>query len=115
LTQLLLARLIPGHIRSDNGSAFTAKAVRQWLSSLGVKTLYIQPGSPWENGYLESLNGKLRDEFLNVEFFDTLREAQVLVERWRREYNAALARHSEVNYHLGHKKDPSLLDFAFQR
>ena len=78
----------PEHIRSDNGPEFVARAVRDWLGRLGVQTLYIEPGSPWENGYCESLNGKLRDELLNVELFDTLREAQILIERWRRHYNA---------------------------
>ena len=71
--------------------------MRQWLDDLGVKTLYIEPGSPWENGYLESFNGKLRDELLNVEIFDALREAQVLVERWRRHYNTVRP-HSALNY-----------------
>ena len=70
-------------MRSDNGTEFTAQAVRTWLMRLGVKTLYIEPGSPWENGYSESFNGKLRDEVLNREIFDTLHEAKVLVERWR--------------------------------
>ena len=78
---------IPEHIRSDNGSEFTANAARNWLSRLGVRTLYIEPGSPWENGYIESFNRKLRDEVLNQVVFDTLLETKVLVERWRREYN----------------------------
>ena len=97
LTQLFIQRRIPDYIRSDNGSEFTAKTVRQWLDELGVKTLYIEPGSPWENGYLESFNGKLRDELLNVEIFDTLLEAQVLVERWRIHYNTVRP-HSALNY-----------------
>ena len=97
LTQLFIQRRIPDYIRSDNGSEFTAKTVRKWLNSLGVKTLYIEPGSPWENGYLESFNGQLRDEFLNVEIFDTLREAQVLVARWRKHYNTVRP-HSALNY-----------------
>ena len=87
LTDLFFRRGIPEHIRSDNGAEFTAKAVRTWLHRLGVRTLYIEPGSPWENGYIESFNGKLRDELLSREVFDTLLEAKVLVERWRREYN----------------------------
>ncbi len=87
LTALFIQRGIPDYIRSDNGAEFTAKMVRQWLDELGVKTLYIEPGSPWENGYVESFHGKLRDELLNGEIFDTLLEAQVLVERWRRHYN----------------------------
>jgi len=66
--------------------------VREWLGRIGVKTLYIEPGSPWENGYCESLNSKLRDELLNGEIFTTLREAQVLIENWRRHYNAVRPR-----------------------
>ena len=77
----------PQHLRSDNGPEFTAHLIRQWLARLGVQTLYIEPGSPWENGYNESFNGKLRDEFLNGEIFYTLPEAAVLVEQWRRMYN----------------------------
>jgi transposase InsO family protein len=87
LYDLFLLRATPEHIRSDNGPEFTAKAVREWLGRLKVKTLYIEPGSPWENGYVESFNGKLRDELLNREVFDTLFEAQVLIEEWRKEYN----------------------------
>ena len=80
LSNLFITRAIPEHIRSDNGSEFTAKAVRRWLNDLGVKTLFIEPGSPWENGYVESFNGKLRDELLNGEIFTTLLEAKVLIE-----------------------------------
>ena len=87
LAELFVDRGVPEYIRSDNGSEFTAQAVRDWLKAVGVRTLYIEPGSPWENGYVESFNGKLRDELLNVEVFDTLWEAKVLAERWRREYN----------------------------
>jgi transposase InsO family protein len=87
LTELFVSRGVPEHIRSDNGSEFTATEVRQWLANLGVRTLYIEPGSPWENGYNESFNGKFRDELLNSEIFDTLLEARVLTEQWRREYN----------------------------
>jgi transposase InsO family protein len=88
LFQLIVLRgVIPEHIRSDNGPEFTAKAVRKWLSRLGVKTLFIEPGSPWENGYIESFNGKLRDELLNREIFTTLKEAKVLTGWWRKEYN----------------------------
>ena len=87
LFHLFVFRGIPEHTRSDNGPEFTAKAVRGWLSNLGVKTLFIEPGSPWENGYIESFNGKLRDELLDREVFTTLREAKILVEQWRREYN----------------------------
>ena len=87
LFQLFIFRGIPVHIRSDNGPEFTAKAIRKWLARLCVKTLYIEPGSPWENGYIESFNGKMRDELLNREIFTTLHEAKVLIEQWRREYN----------------------------
>ena len=87
LFHLFIFRGIPEHIRSDNGPEFTAKAIRKWLGRLGVKTLYIEPGSPWENGYIESFNGKMRDELLNREIFTTLHEAKVLIEQWRREYN----------------------------
>ena len=87
----------PDHIRSDNGSEFTAIAVRTWLGRVGVKTLYIEPGSPWENGYNESFNGKLRDELLNMEIFYTLKEAKVLIERWRQHYNTVRP-HSSPGY-----------------
>ncbi len=97
LTDLFIRRGTPAYIRSDNGAEFTARIVREWLSAVGVKTLYISPGSPWENGYIESFNGKLRDEVLNVEIFDTLLEARVLIERWRREYNHVRP-HSSLGY-----------------
>jgi putative transposase len=87
----------PDYSRSDNGPEFTAKAVREWLSRIGVKTLYIEPGSPWENGYNESFNGKLRDELLNGEIFYTLKEARILIECWRQEYNAVRP-HSALGY-----------------
>lgn len=87
LYELFLTRGTPEYIRSDNGSEFTANAVRSWLKDIGVTTLYIEPGSPWENGYVESYIGKLRDELLNGETLDTLMEAKVLVEGWRQEYN----------------------------
>ena len=77
----------PEYLRSDNGPEFTAKLVRRWLGRVGIETLFIEPGSPWENGYNESFNGKLRDELLNGEIFCSLAEAAVLVEQWRREYN----------------------------
>jgi len=97
LGELFLERGIPEYIRSDNGPEFTARAIRQWLRDLGVKTLYIEPGSPWENGYIESFNGKLRDELLNGEIFTTLFEAQVLIENWRKEYNQVRP-HSALGY-----------------
>lgn len=87
LADLFVERGVPDHIRSDNGPEFTAKIVRRWLGHLGAKTLFIEPGSPWENGYIESFNGKMRDELLDREIFDTLFEAKVLTERWRNEYN----------------------------
>ena len=87
LTELFVAYGPPAFIRSDNGGEFTAAVVREWLARIGVKTLYIAPGSPWENGYNESFNGKLRDELLNGEIFYSLAEAQYLIEQWRRHYN----------------------------
>jgi len=97
LADLFIRRGVPDHIRSDNGSEFTAKAVREWLAKMGVRTLFIEPGSPWENGYVESFNGKLRDEMLNGEIFYTLREAKVLIERWRHHYNR-IRPHSSLGY-----------------
>lgn len=87
ISRLFIHKGVPEYIRSDNGAEFTSKFVRNWLSKINVETLYIHPGSPWENGYNESFNGRLRDEFLNREIFYTLKEAQVLIERWRVEYN----------------------------
>jgi len=87
LSELFLENGVPEHIRSDNGPEFVATAVRTWLADLGVTTLFIEPASPWENGYIESFNGKLRDELLNGEVFFTLREAQILIGQWRHEYN----------------------------
>jgi putative transposase len=97
LFKLFIFRGIPEHLRSDNGPEFTAKAVRKWLSRLGVRTLFIEKGSPWENGYIESFNGKMRDELLNLEIFTTLEEAKVLIEQWRRHYNQ-IRPHSAKNY-----------------
>ena len=97
LTELFVYRGVPDYIRSDNGPEFTAEALREWLAKLDVKTLFIAPGSPWENGYNESFNGKLRDELLNGEIFDTLLEAKVLIEMWRKEYNEVRP-HSSLGY-----------------
>jgi len=97
LFELFILRGIPEHIRSDNGPEFTARAVRRWLDRLGVKTLFIEPGSPWENGYIESFNGKMRDELLDREIFTTLKEAKVLIEQWRQEYNQVRP-HSSLGY-----------------
>jgi len=97
LFELFIMKGIPEHIRSDNGPEFTANEVRKWLARLGVKTLFIEPGSPWENGYIESFNGKLRDELLNREIFTTLTEAKVLIEQWRQEYNH-IRPHSSLGY-----------------
>jgi len=88
LAELMLERGTPAHIRSDNGPEFVAKAVREWIAAVGASTAYIEPGSPWENGYVESFNSKLRDELLNGEIFYTLKEARILIEAWRRHYNA---------------------------
>ena len=84
---VMLWRGIPEHIRSDNGPEFVAQPLREWLKTLGTEPLYIEPGSPWENGYVENFNGKLRDELLEREIFYTLQEAQVLIEPWRQQYN----------------------------
>jgi transposase InsO family protein len=97
LFNLFIFRAIPEHIRSDNGPEFTAQVIRRWLNRLGVKTLFIEPGSPWENGYIESFNGKLRDELLNRETCYTLIEAKVLIEQWRKEYNQVRP-HSSLHY-----------------
>ena len=92
-----MVRGMPRFIRSDNGPEFIANAVRKWLSKRRVETLYIEPGSPWENGYIESFNGKLRDEILNREIFYSVREAKVIVESWRLEYNNHRP-HSSLGY-----------------
>jgi transposase InsO family protein len=97
LAWLMVTRGVPKHIRSDNGAEFTAGVVREWLGKVGVKTLYIEPGSPWENGYVESFNGKLRDELLNGEIFYSVKEAKVLIESWRRHYNTVRP-HSSLGY-----------------
>ncbi|MFN0131913.1 MAG: IS3 family transposase, partial [Phycisphaerales bacterium] len=97
LTWLMVTRGVPKHVRSDNGAEFTAGAARDWLAKVGVTTLYIEPGSPWENGYVESFNGKLRDELLNGEIFYTMKEAKVLIESWRRHYNTKRP-HSSLGY-----------------
>lgn len=97
LRYLFAVRGRPRYLRSDNGPEFTAKKVRHWLEQVEVRTLFIQPGSPWENGYVESFHGKLRAELINREIFDTLLEAKVLIERWRRYYNT-LRPHSSLGY-----------------
>src|ERR1700733_3262615 len=97
LSDLFIRRGVPDYLRSDNGPEFTAKRVKDWLERVEVKTLFIEPGSPWENGYVESFNGKLRDELLNGEIFDPLLEAKVLIERWRVEYNT-IRPHSALGY-----------------
>ena len=99
--------------KGDSGPEFTAHAVRRWLSRVGVKTLFIEPGSPWENGYIESFNGKVRDELLDREIFDTLLEAKVLIERWRRDYNTVRP-HSSLGYRAPAPEatQPSMACFA---
>lgn len=97
LTDLFIRMGVPEHVRSDNAPEFTAKAIRKWLNDIEVKTLYIEPGSPWENGYIESFNGKLRDELLNGEIFMTLLEAQILTDSWKKEYNQVRP-HSSLGY-----------------
>ena len=93
----MLWRGIPEHIRSDNGPEFVARELRKWLARLDTETLYIEPGSPWENGYCESFNGKLRDECLNGEIFYSLKEAQIVIKQWRVQYNT-LRPHSALGY-----------------
>ena len=97
MADVMLVRGVPEHIRSDNGPEMTAKIVRQWLAQVGAKTLYIEPGSPWENGYCESFNGKLRDELLNGEIFYSLKEARIVIEQWRNHYNTVRP-HSSLGY-----------------
>ena len=94
---LFILRGIPAHIRSDNGPEFVAKAVQEWIAAVGTKTAYIERGSPWENGYIESFNARLRDELLNGEIFYTLREAQIVIESWRRHYNT-IRPHASIGY-----------------
>src|SRR5687767_3093219 len=97
LSELFILRGVPGHIRSDNGPEFIAKAVQEWISAVGAKTAYIAPGSPWENGYVESFNARLRDELLDGEIFYTLREAQIVIESWRRHFNMVRP-HGSIGY-----------------
>ena len=97
LSDLFILRGVPGHIRSDNGPEFLAKAVQDWIAAVGASTAYIAPGSPWENGYVESFNARLRDELLDGEIFYTLKEAQIVIESWRRHYNAVRP-HASLGY-----------------
>jgi putative transposase len=97
LAELFLSHGTPAHIRSDQGPEFIAEAVKGWIAGVGARTAYIEKASPWENGYVESFNGKLRDELLNGEVFNTLKEAQVLIEEWRRHYNQVRP-HSALGY-----------------
>jgi putative transposase len=98
LSDLFILRGVPGHIRSDNGPEFIAKALREWIAAVGGKTAYIAPGSPWENGFIESFNARLRDELLNGEIFYSLAEARIVIESWRRHYN-----HVRPHGSLGYK------------
>ena len=97
LSDLFILRGVPGLIRSDNGPELIAQAVRDRITAVGAKTAYIEPGSPWENGYVESFNAWFRDELLNREIFDSLREAQIIIERWRRHYKTKRP-HSALGY-----------------
>ena len=97
LSDLFILRGVPGYIRSDNGPEFLAKAVQDWIAAVGARTAYIAPGSPWENGYVESFNARLRDELLDGEIFFTLKEAQIVIESWRRHYNA-IRPHASLGY-----------------
>ncbi len=97
LSDLFILRGVPGHIRSDNGPEFIAQAVQDWIKAVGAKTAYIAPGSPWENGYVESFNARFRDELLDGEIFYSLKEAQVIIESWRRHYNTVRP-HGSIGY-----------------
>ncbi|MEO0960379.1 MAG: IS3 family transposase [Pseudomonadota bacterium] len=97
LSDLFILRGVPGFIRSDNGPEFVARAVRDWIAAVGARTAYIEPGSPWENGYVESFNARFRDELLNGEIFYSLQEAQIIIEKWRRHYNTVRP-HSALGY-----------------
>jgi putative transposase len=97
LSELFIECGVPEYLRSDNGPEFVAEFVREWLHRVGTQTLFIEPGSPWENGYIESFNGKFRDELLNGEIFDTVTEARVITERWRKHYNT-IRPHSSLGY-----------------
>ena len=97
LSDLFILRGVPGHIRSDNGPEFIAKAVQDWIAAVGARTAYIERGSPWENGFIESFNARLRDELLDGEIFYTLREAQIVIESWRRHYNTVRP-HASIGY-----------------
>ncbi len=97
LADLFVIRGLPQQIRSDNGPEFVAKAVQEWITAVGARTAYIAPGSPWENGFIESFNARLRDELLDGEIFYSLREAQVVIESWRRHYNQARP-HASLGY-----------------
>jgi len=109
LAELFLTKGLPERIRSDNGPEFCAKTVREWLDRFDVGPLFIEPGSPWENGYCESFNGKLRDELLNREIFYTLAEARALIEDWRREYNT-IRPHSSLEYRAPAPEALALVD-----
>jgi len=117
LSDLFVRRGVPAYLRSDNGSEFTATKVRDWLARVGVKTLYIEPGSPWQNAWIESFNGRLRDELLNGELFDNLLEARVVIEDWRIDYNTSRPHSSLGNltpneyadrWHQRHEPQPQL-------
>ena len=97
LSDLFILRGVPDYIRSDNGPEFVAEAVQTWIRAVGARTAYIEPGSPWENGYVESFNARFRDELLNGELFCSLREAQIIIEAWRNHYNTARP-HSALGY-----------------
>ena len=97
LTDLFILRGPPAFIRSDNGPEFVAESVRGWIAAVGARTAYIVPGSPWENGYCESFNARFRDELLNGEIFYTLKEAQIIIEKWRKHYNTVRP-HSALGY-----------------
>lgn len=112
LSEVMMEYGIPENVRSDNGPEFVAKELREWLGKMGTGTLYIEPGSPWENGYCESFNGKLRDECLNGEIFYSLKEAQIVIGQWREQYNTVRP-HASLGYRppapVAHSRDWNLI------
>ena len=117
MADVMLTRGVPEYVRSDNGAEMTAKIVRSWFATLGAKTLDIEPGSPWENGYCKSFNGKLRDECLNGEIFYSLKEATVVIEQWRNHYNT-IRPHSSLDYRppaLEHRRQQRSIWIGAQR
>ena len=112
LADLFCNRGLPGYIRSDNGSEFTAKKVREFISSLGTYPAFIEPGSPWENGYLKSSNFKIRDKLSNCGILYTMTEAKALIEKWRAYYNT-IRSHSSLDY-MPYAPEARVVDISLQ-